>query len=130
MKNMKKLDGLVDRLQELASSAPVEHQSQLFRQVVALRATSNKQKEHFKEVLQLSEEYANRYLLDISDEIQQQNSFLEKLERRLEAAKKLHGEAADLQRLYESGTIATMKDLRATGKAVLYCLQRQKKTET
>lgn len=125
MKNMKKLDGLVDRLQELASSAPVEHQSQLFGQVVALRATSKKQKEHFTEFLQLSEEYANRYLLDISDEIQQQSSFLEKLERRLEAAKKLHGEAADLQRLYESGTVAAMKDLR-TSKAVPRCLQRQK----
>ena len=121
---MKKLDGLVDRLQELASSAPAEHQSHLFRQVAALRATSKKQKEHFTEFLQLSEEYANRYLLDISDEIHQQSSFLDRLERRLEAARKLRGEAADLQRLYESGTVATMKDLRATGRAASCHLQK------
>lgn len=115
---MNKLDGLIDRLQELASSAPVENQSQLFIQVVALRATSKKQKEQFMEFLQLSEDYANRYLLDISAEIQQQSFFLEKLERRLEAAKKLHGDALELKRLYESGTATTMKNLRETSKAV------------
>ena len=114
---MNKLSSLVDRLQELASSAPAEHRFQLLRQVLALRATSRKQKERFIEFLQLSEEYANRYLLDIFAKIKQQTSFLEKLERRLEAAKKLHGEAVDLKRLYESGTVAAMQDLRATSKA-------------
>ena len=74
------------------------------------------------EFLQLGEEYANRYLLDISAEIQQQSSFLEKLEGRLETAKKLHQDAVDLQMLYESGTVATMENLRATGKASC-CLQ-------
>jgi hypothetical protein len=69
------------------------------------------------EFLQLSEEYANSYLLDISPEIQQQSSFLDKLEGRLEAAKKLRGEAVELQSLYESRTVAAMDGLRATGKA-------------
>jgi hypothetical protein len=114
---MKKLSSLIDRLQELASSAPTEHQSQLLRQIKALRATSKKQQEQFVDFLQLSEEYANEYLLDIDAYIQQQSSFLAKLERRLESAKKLRGEAAELQMLYESGTVATMKNLRATGKA-------------
>ena len=123
IKNMNKLSGLVDRLHELASSAPAEYRSRLLRQAAELRATSKKQKEHFTEFLQLSEEYANRYLLDISDEIKQQSSFLEKLEGRLEAAKKLRGEAIDLQKLYESGTAATMKDLCATGNAASYHLQ-------
>jgi hypothetical protein len=59
-----------------------------------------------------------KYLLDVSAEIQQQSSFLEMLERRLEAAKKLHGDALDLKNLYESRTVATMKDLRSTSKAV------------
>ena len=117
---MNKLSSLVDRLQELASSAPAEHRSLLLGQVVALRTTSEKQNEHFMVFLQLSEEYANRYLLDISDEIQQQSSFLERLEDRLEAAKKLREEAINLQKLYESGTVATMKGLRATGKAASY----------
>ncbi|KAF8486434.1 hypothetical protein DFH94DRAFT_184029 [Russula ochroleuca] len=114
IKNMNKLSSLIDRLQELASSAPAERQTQLLRQVAELRVTSKKQQEHFMEFLQLSEEYANRYLLDISAEIQQQSSFLEKLEERLEAARKLRGEAVGLQMLYESGIIATMKNLRAT----------------
>ena len=122
IKNMDKLSSLIDRLQELASSAPPEHRSQLLDQVVGLRATSKKQKEQFKEFLQLSKEYANKYLLDISVQIEQQSSFLEKLEGRLEAATKLRGEAIDLQMFYESGTIATMENFRATGKAALRLL--------
>ena len=114
---MKKLSSLIDRLQELASSAPTEHQSLLLRQVKALRATSRKQQEQFIDFLQLSEEYANEYLFDIDAYLQQQSFFLAKLEKRLEAAKKLRGDAAELQMLYESGTVATMKDLRATGKS-------------
>jgi hypothetical protein len=50
---------------------------------------------------------------------------MDNLEERLEAAKKLHGEAVDLQTFYESGTVATMQDLRATGKAVTCYLQIQ-----
>ena len=80
---MKKLSSLIDRLQELASSVRTEHQSQLLGQVKALRTASKKQREHFVEFLQLSEEYANEYLLDIDAYIQQQSSFLAKLERRL-----------------------------------------------
>jgi hypothetical protein len=121
---MNKLSSLIDRLHELAASAPAEYRSRLSNQVAALRAMSKKQKEHFTEFLQLSEEYANRYLDDISAEIQQQRSFLDKLEGRLEAAKKLRVEAVDLQMRYESGTVDTIKDLRATGKAAS-CLQRQ-----
>ncbi|KAF8486437.1 hypothetical protein DFH94DRAFT_184077 [Russula ochroleuca] len=113
IKNMNKLSSLIDRLQELASSAPAEHRSRLSNHVVALCATSKKQQEHFMEFLRLSEEYANRYLLDISAEIQQQSTVLDNLEKRLETAKKLRGEAVDLQRFYESGTVASMQDLRA-----------------
>jgi hypothetical protein len=86
---------------------------------VALRTTSKKQREHCLEFLTLGEECANRYLLDISAEIQRHGSFLDKLEGRLDAASKLRGEAVDLKLFYESGTVATMKELRATGKAAL-----------
>jgi hypothetical protein len=116
IKNIKRLSSLIDRLEVLASSAPAEHQPQLLKQVEAFRTVSKEQKERFMKFLQLSEEYANKYLLDISDEIQRQSSFLGKLEERLDAAKKLREEAANLQMLYESGTVSTMKDLRATGK--------------
>jgi hypothetical protein len=92
---------------------------------MALRAKSKKQQEDFMEFLQLGEEYAHRYLLDISTEIEQQSSLLEKLERRLEAAKKLREEAVDLQTFYESETVATMGNLRATGKASSCRLLRQ-----
>jgi hypothetical protein len=122
---MKKLSCLIDRLQELASSAPPEHRFQLSNQVAALRAASKKQKGHFMEFLQLSEEYANKYLLDVSAEIQQQSSFLDRLKERLETAEKLRREAVDLQTFYESGTVTTMESLRTTGKAAPRCLQKQ-----
>ena len=69
------------------------------------------------EFLQLSKEYANKYLLNISAEIQQQSTFLDNLEEHLEAAKKLRREAIDLKMLYESRTVVIMECLRVTGKA-------------
>ena len=125
IKNMNQLSSLIDRLHKLASAAPAEHRSQLLRQVVALRAMFKRQQERFIRFLQLSEEFADKYLLDISADIQQQSTVLNNLEERLEAAKKLHEEATDLQTFYESGTVDTMKDLRASGKAVHCCLQRK-----
>ena len=91
--------------------------------VAALRTTFKRQQERFIEFLQLSEEYANKYLLDISAKIQQQSTILDNLEERLEAANKLQGDAVNLQMFYESGTASIMKDLRATGKAVP-CVRR------
>ena len=117
LKNMNKLSGLIDRLQELASSAPEKHRSQLSRQVATLRATFKKQQERCVEFLELSEEYATRYLLDISAEIQQQSSFLDMLEKRLDMATTLHRRVIDLRRSHESGIVNTMKDVCATGKA-------------
>ena len=121
LKNITKLDGLINRLQDLASSASIDHRSQLLNKVAALRATFKKQQERCIKFLQLSEDYANKYLLDIDAEIRQQRTLLDNLEERLEAAKKLHGDAVDLQMLYESGTVASMNDIRATGKAVPLC---------
>jgi hypothetical protein len=51
----------------------------------------------------------------------QKQSIMDNLEECLEAAKKLHGEAADLKKFYESETVAAMEELRATGK-VRRCL--------
>ena len=55
----------------------------------------------------------------------QKRNIMDNLEERLEATKKLHREAVDLQTFYESGTVATMRNLRATGKTVPCCLQKQ-----
>ena len=125
IKNINKQSSLILHLQELASSAPADHRPQLLRHVVALRTTFKKQRQHCMEFLTLSEECANRYLLDISTEIQRQSSFLDKLEGRLEAANKLRREVVDLKMLYESGTVATMKDFRVTGRAASCHLQKQ-----
>lgn len=116
---MSKLDSLINRLQKLASSVPIERAERrsLLLKVAALRATFRRQQERFKEFSQLSEKYANKYLLDISAEIRQQSTVLNNLEERLEAAKKLHGEAVDLQMFYESRTVAAMNDFCVTGKA-------------
>jgi hypothetical protein len=126
IKNMKKLSGLIDLLEELASCAPAEHRSQLLRQVEAFRTMSKEQKQRFMKFLQYSEEYANEYLRGISDEIQQQSFFLDKLKGRLETAEKLRGEAVELKTLYESRTVNTMDGLRATGKPVPPVVSRGK----
>ncbi|KAH9965517.1 hypothetical protein BC827DRAFT_863525 [Russula dissimulans] len=114
IKNMNKLSDLIDRLQELASSAPESHRPQLSRQVVTLRETFKRQQERCIEFLQLNEEYASKYLLDISGEIQQQRSFLETLEKRLDMAIMMRGQAVALRKSHESGTVASMKDVRVT----------------
>jgi hypothetical protein len=114
---MNKLSDLIDRLHELASAAPSDYKPQLDRQVAALRATFKRQQERCVEFLQLSEEYANRYLLDISAEIQQQSSFLDMLEKRLDMAKTLRSQAVDLRKSYELGTVDAMKKVRETGKS-------------
>ncbi|KAI9450415.1 hypothetical protein F5148DRAFT_1290819 [Russula earlei] len=111
LKNMNKLSDLIDRLEDLASGAHSDHKPQLQGQVAKLRATFKRQQERCVEFLRLSEEYANQYLLDISDEIQQQSSFLDMLEKRLDMAKTLRGQAVHLQKSYESGTVNVMKNV-------------------
>ena len=118
LENINKLDCFINRQQDLASSAPTDHRSQLLNKVAALRATFKKQQERCIEFLQLSEEYANKYLLDIDAEIRQQSALLDNLGERLETAKKLQRDAVDLQMRYESGTVASMNDFCVTGMAV------------
>ncbi|KAI0299186.1 hypothetical protein BC826DRAFT_62777 [Russula brevipes] len=111
LKNLKKFSSLINRLQELASAAPPDLRPQLDEQVAMLRSSFKKQQDRCVEFLRLTEEYADRYLRDISAEIQQQSSFLDMLEKRLDMAKTLHGQAMDLRKSYESGTVDTMKDV-------------------
>ena len=124
IKNMNKLSS-IDRLQELTSFATAEHRSRLSNQVVALRVTLKRQQEQSIAFLQLSEGYADKYLLDISAEIQQQSTVLDNLQECLETAEKLRGEAVSLKMLYESGTVATMERFRAAGKATFCRLPKQ-----
>ncbi len=116
---MDKLSDLIDRLEELASATPLDLRRQLYRQVASLRTAFRGQQKRYFEFLRLTEEYANRYLLDISTEIEQQSSFLDKLEKRLDMAKSLYYQADDLRKSYESGTKNVMKSVRETGEAAL-----------
>ena len=118
LKNMNKLSDLIDRLHELTSAAPMALKPQLHRQVATLRASFERRRERCAEFLRLTEEYANRYLLDISAEIQQQSSFLDVLEKRLDMARTLYDQAVDLRKSYELGTANAMKNARDTGEAL------------
>ena len=122
LNNMNKLSDLIGRLQELTSAAPVAHRPRLHRQVATLRASFKRQQEHCIEFLRLTEEYATRYLLDISAEIQQQSSFLDMLKKRLDMARALYDQAVDLRKSYESGTANAMKNARDTGEAAFSLL--------
>jgi hypothetical protein len=119
LKNMDKLSHLIDRLQELSSATPLDLRRQLYRQVASLRTAFKTQQQRYFEFLRLTEEYANRYLLDISTEIEQQSSFLDKLEKRLDMAKSLYYQADDLRKSYELGTKNVMKSVRETGGVTL-----------
>jgi hypothetical protein len=69
LRNMRTFSTLIDRLQEIAITASKEHQSQLKRQVTALRTAFKKQQKRYIAFLQLTKEYADRFLLDISEKI-------------------------------------------------------------
>ncbi|KAI0298320.1 hypothetical protein BC826DRAFT_1184463 [Russula brevipes] len=114
LRNINALSTLINRLCDLARTAPRDTQPQLHRQVAVLRAGFKKQQERCIAFLQLTEEYADRFLSDISEEIQQQSSFLEALERRLDMAKSLRKQAVELRKSYEVGTLHCIKEVRHT----------------
>jgi len=115
LNNMDKLSSLIDRLQELASATRLDRKRELYRQVAALRTAFETQQKRYFGFLRLTEEYANRYLLDISAEIEQQSSFLDMLANRLDMANTLYSQAINLRKSYESGTVDAMKSIRETG---------------
>ncbi len=117
LNNMDKLSSLIDRLQELASATRLDRKRELYRQVAALRTAFETQQKRYFGFLRLTEEYANRYLLDISAEIEQQSSFLDMLANRLDMANTLYSQAINLRKSYESGTVDAMKSVRETGEA-------------
>src|SRR5579863_3942493 len=114
-RNLKRLSALIDRLFKLAATAPQEHRSQLIRQVAVLRKDSNKQQKRYSAFLRLTKKYGDRFLSDISEEIQQQSSFLDVLEKRLDMAKSLRKEAIHMRKSYEGGTLDGLKKVRRTG---------------
>jgi hypothetical protein len=115
LRNMDKLSALIDRLSEIATTAPQEHHSQLIHQVDALRIDFNKQRNPYAAFLRLAKKYADRFLSDISEEIQQQSCLLDALEKKLDMAKSLRQEVVQLYKSYEVGTLDSIKKVRRTG---------------
>jgi DNA repair ATPase RecN len=115
LENMTRLSSLIDQLSELAATAPKEHYPELIRQVDALRTDLSKQQERYAAFLRLTKKYAERFLSDISDEIQQQSSLLEALQKRVDMAKTLHKKVVHLREEYEIGTLKCIKKVRNTG---------------
>ncbi|KAI0058153.1 hypothetical protein BV25DRAFT_1294601 [Artomyces pyxidatus] len=118
LRNMARLWDMIEHLRQLALSTPTEHRRPLLQQVTALRASVMKQQQHYISFTHLTEEYADRYLHDISDEIQSQSAFLQTLERRLQQAKSLRGEVVDLIKSFEKETCGNLKSVRAAARAV------------
>jgi predicted RNase H-like nuclease (RuvC/YqgF family) len=111
---MSKLSALIDESEYI----PVSDwgtRCEITRQVSALREDLQKQRERFTALLRLTKEYADRVLSDISEEIQQQSSLLDSLERRLDMAQTLRQEVVHLRNSYEVGTLDRIKKLRRTG---------------
>ncbi|KAI0055530.1 hypothetical protein BV25DRAFT_167734 [Artomyces pyxidatus] len=109
---MRRLSALVDQVHELARSAPVQHRKPILSRVAELRAAYKKQQERCIDFLQLTQEYADRYLADISDEVRSQGAVLRALEQRLRMAKDLRAEVINLQNAFEKWTCGQLKSVR------------------
>jgi len=114
LRNMSRLSTLIHQLSELAITAPPERRRQLTRRAAALRADFKRQRERFLAFLRLSKRYADKFVSDVSEEIQQQTSFLDALEKRLDTAKSLREQADHLRLSYEIDTVQSMKKVRCT----------------
>jgi hypothetical protein len=115
--NMRKLSALIDDAEAIAASrAWYSHvKSEMDLQVSELREKLEKQRERFTALLRVTKEYADIVLSDVSEEIQQQSSLIDSLERRLDMAKTLREEAVQLRKSYEAGTLDPIKKFRRTG---------------
>ncbi|KAI0247733.1 hypothetical protein BJV78DRAFT_1242913 [Lactifluus subvellereus] len=114
LRNMDTLSTLIVRLHELATTAPQEYQPQLKSQVIALRIALDRQQKRCMTFLRLTGKYADKFLSDITEEIQQQSSFLTALERRLAMANNLREQVVHLQKSYDDGTLDCIKKVRRT----------------
>ena len=114
---MRKLSALIDDAEAIAASrAWYSHvKSEMDLQVSELREKLEKQRERFTALLRVTKEYADIVLSDVSEEIQQQSSLIDSLERRLDMAKTLREEAVQLRKSYEAGTLDPIKKFRRTG---------------
>jgi len=117
---MSRLSTLIHRLSEVAITAPPERRRQLIRQAAALRSDFKRQQKRFVAFMQLSKRYADRFVLDVSEEIQQQTSFLDAVEKRLEKAKSLREQAVHLRKSYEDEILKSIKKVRFTGAYLSY----------
>jgi chaperonin cofactor prefoldin len=109
-RNISRLSTLIHLLSELAIAAPPEHRRRLIRQAAALRVDLKRQQDRFIAFMRVSKRYVYRRVSDVFEEIQQQSSFLDALEKRLET---LREQVDHLLKSYEEVETleSTKKDL-------------------
>ncbi|KAI0050097.1 hypothetical protein FA95DRAFT_684484 [Auriscalpium vulgare] len=112
---MTRLAKAVDRVEELTNSAAEDQCPPL---VPELRATLRKHEDRYREFVQLSKEYADRYLQDLSDEIRSQSAWLDLLERRLDLAKTRRRDTLDLKTSFDKDV---WDELKVVHSAVRHC---------
>jgi hypothetical protein len=115
VENMSRLSALTDDAEAIAASADTLDRWLITYQVSELRRDLEKQRERFTALLRLIKEYADMVLLDISEEIQQQSSLLDSLERRLDMVKILREEVVHLRKSYEVEALDPIKKPRRAG---------------
>ncbi|KAI0042302.1 hypothetical protein FA95DRAFT_1575825 [Auriscalpium vulgare] len=103
-----RLSKAIDRVEELTCDLPHNQHPTLVRE---LRSTLQKHKDRYKDFVQLSKEYADRYLEGLSDEIRSQGEWLDLLERRLDHAKTIRREAVVLKEEFEEDVCHELKSV-------------------
>ena len=121
---MIRLSSFINDLENTAATTYKEWawgRSTILDEVSRLCQELKKQQDRFPAILQLAKKYADIILSDISEEIQQQSSLLDSLQRRLDMAKNLHEQVVHLHSSYEVGTLYRIKKLQCMGVWPSYC---------
>ncbi|KAI0049157.1 hypothetical protein FA95DRAFT_951366 [Auriscalpium vulgare] len=113
VENMRRLSGMIDAFQDISLAAPVNQQPGLTQKVAEMRADLRMQRERHDAFLQLTREYADRYLEDIKDEVHSQRALLDMLEHRLDAAKQLRTDVVEMQRSFAKGAREGFQEVKA-----------------
>jgi hypothetical protein len=104
--HMSKLSSFMDQLSEHIPEKP-----ELRVQLDIARQEFKWQQKRYAKFLRLTKKYADRFFLDVTEEV----SFLDAQEKRLEMARDLHNQTVDLRKSYENETLNPMKNIRRTG---------------
>ncbi|KAI0044485.1 hypothetical protein FA95DRAFT_254632 [Auriscalpium vulgare] len=114
---MTRLSKSISRVDELTHIAPENQRSSLAAQVAELRNTLRRHRERYETFVKLSKEYADEYLQGLSDEIKSQETWLARLERRLDLARQLQRNVAGLKESFRKDVCDELKGACAAVRA-------------